>query len=86
MIKKIIYTNESLGDLEVIDDFLPSPEKLAFKKERIKVTMEISKTSIDYFKSQAAKQGTPYQVMVRNLLDYYVTRQQAKQNNVPAVG
>lgn len=76
MKKKIVYTDEPLGEVEVVEDFLPPPEKLVLKKERVKVTMELSKSSIDYFKRQASKQGTAYQVMMRNLLDYYVAKQQ----------
>ena len=38
MKKKITYTDEPLGDIQVVEDFLPSPEQLIFKKDEAKVT------------------------------------------------
>jgi predicted DNA binding CopG/RHH family protein len=63
-----------LGDLRVIDDFLPSPEKLAFKEDTVKVTIALSKTSVDFFRREAKKHNTQYQKMIRRLIDFYVTR------------
>ena len=59
--KKIIYTDEPLGDIEVIADFLPAPAELAFREEGVKVTLALSKTSVDFFKSEASKHQTQYQ-------------------------
>lgn len=70
------YSDESLGDIRVIDDFLPSPEELVFKEDNLKVTIGLSRKSIDFFKREAKKHHTQYQKMIRRLLDYYVTRQQ----------
>ena len=39
MKRKIKYKDEPLGDLQVIEDFLPPPEQLAFKEETVKVTI-----------------------------------------------
>lgn len=75
MKKRIRYTDEPLGDLRVIKDFLPSPEQLAFKDENVKVTIALSKTSVDFFKKEAQKHHTHYQKMIRRLVDFYVTRQ-----------
>jgi predicted DNA binding CopG/RHH family protein len=75
MKKKIIYTNEPLGDMEVITDFLPAPAVLAFREEGVKVTLALSKTSVDFFKSEASKHQTQYQRMIRRLLDSYVEAQ-----------
>lgn len=66
------YTNEPLGDVKVIADFLPSPAELAFNEEGVKVTLALSKKSIAFFKSEAAKNHTQYQRMIRRLLDAYV--------------
>ena len=77
MKKKIIYTDEPLGDIEVITDFLPAPAELAFREEGIKVTLALSKTSVDFFKSEASKHQTQYQRMIRRLLDAYVEAQGA---------
>jgi len=68
---KIKYTNEPLGNLEVVSDFLPRPEDLVFRDDGVKVTLALSKRSIDFFKSQALKHNTQYQRMIRRLLDAY---------------
>lgn len=72
MSAKIKYTNEPLGEVKVIADFLPSPAELAFNEEGVKVTLALSKKSIDFFKAEATKNHTQYQRMIRRLLDAYV--------------
>lgn len=74
MKKSISYTDEPLGDLRVIEDFLPPPGQLAFKEESVKVTIGLSKSSVDFFKQEARKHQTHYQTMIRRLLDIYVAR------------
>ncbi len=69
--KKIKYTNESVGKVKVIADFLPSPDELVLKEETVKVTLSLSKSSVEYFKNLAAKKHTQYQKMIRTLLDKY---------------
>ena len=71
MSKKIRYTNEPLGKLKVVRDFLPRPEELVFLDEGVKVTIALSRRSVDFFKGQAQKHNTPYQRMIRRLLDAY---------------
>lgn len=65
------YTNEPLGDLRVIPDFLPPPQDLVFHDEGIKVTIALSKRSVEFFKGEAQKHHTQYQRMIRRLLDAY---------------
>ena len=77
MNEKIKYTNEPIGKIEVVPDFLPSPEELAFREEGIKVTLALSKKSVEFFKSEATKRHTQYQRMIRRLLDSYVESQEA---------
>ena len=72
MRKKIKYSNEPLGNLQIIDDFLPSPEELIFKEDNVKITIALSKSSVDFFKREASKHQTQYQKMIRRLLDFYV--------------
>jgi hypothetical protein len=72
MSAKIKYTDEPLGDVKVVLDFLPPPEQLAFREEGVKVTLALSKKSVDFFKSEAAKHHTQYQRMIRRLVDAYV--------------
>lgn len=71
MSKKIQYTDEPMGELRVVEDFLPSPEQLAVTKESVKVTITLSKESVEFFKSEARKHNTQYQRMIRRLLDAY---------------
>jgi predicted DNA binding CopG/RHH family protein len=71
MKNKIKYTDEPLGNVKVVKDFLPPPEQLAYREETVKVTLFLSKFSVDFFKSEAKKHHTKYQKMIRNLLDQY---------------
>lgn len=65
----------TFGKMRRIDDFLPAPEELALKEnKKVKVTMSLDKTSVDFFKQQAKKFGSSYQFMIRNLLSQYVAR------------
>lgn len=75
MKKKIKYTDEPMGKVEIVSDFLPSPEQLALKDETVKVTIALSKASVDFFKSEAKKYNTQYQKMIRRLLDEYASHQ-----------
>ncbi len=71
MSKKIEYTDEPMDGVRVISDFLPSPEELVLKDETVKITISLSKISVDFFKSEAKKHNTQYQKMIRRLLDEY---------------
>jgi len=75
MKKKIKYTDEPMGKIRVVPDFLPSPEELALKDETVKITIALSKASVDFFKGEAKKYNTQYQKMIRRLLDEYATHQ-----------
>ncbi|MCB0726724.1 MAG: CopG family transcriptional regulator [Ignavibacteriae bacterium] len=74
MKKKIKYTNENLGKVEVVRDFLPSPDELVLKDDTVKVTLNLSRSSVDFFKELAGKNKSQYQKVIRNLLDQYVSR------------
>jgi predicted DNA binding CopG/RHH family protein len=76
MRKATKYTDEPLGEIRVINDFLPPPSELVFKEDTVKVTLGLSRKTVDFFKKQAKKHNTQYQKMIRRLLDLYVTRQQ----------
>jgi predicted DNA binding CopG/RHH family protein len=43
-----------------------------FKDNTIKVTISLSKESVDFFKSESKKYHTQYQKMIRRLLDEYM--------------
>ena len=58
MKKKIKYADEPIGKVKVVSDFLPSPEELVLKDETVKVTIALSKASVDFFKNEARKHNT----------------------------
>ena len=73
MKKKIKYSNDNIGKLEIVDDFLPKPEELVFNEEIVKVTLNLNRSSIDFFKKIAKEHGSQYQKVIRNLLDSYTS-------------
>lgn len=72
---KIKYSDEPMGKTKVTPDFLPSPEELALKDETVKITISLSKVSVEFFKKEAKKYNTQYQKMIRRLLDEYASHQ-----------
>ena len=75
MSEKIRYTDEPLGNLKIVPDFLPRPEDLVFRDEGVKVTITLSRSSVEFFKAEARKHNTQYQRMIRRLLDAYAEHQ-----------
>lgn len=71
MSAKIRYTDEPLGKLRIVSDFLPAPQDLIFREEGVKVTIALSRRSVEFFKREAEKHHTQYQRMIRRLLDAY---------------
>ena len=58
MKKKIVYTDEPMGDVGVVADFLPSPAELAFKEDGVKVTLALSKSSVGESQQDQASMAT----------------------------
>ena len=71
--KRVKYTEEPIGKIKVVKDFLPKPEDLVLKEETVKVTISLTKSSIEFFKHEAEKYHTHYQTMIRKLIDQYTT-------------
>ena len=75
--EKIIYNEaptdiaKSLKRAKVIPDFLPPPEELVLKEPRVKITISLSSRSVNFFKEQAKKNNTGYQVLINEVLDRY---------------
>ncbi|MGI0479600.1 hypothetical protein ACN4EE_02300 [Geminocystis sp. CENA526] len=65
-----------IGDVTIVTDFLPPPEQLVPKKNTVRITMEFTKESIDFFKREAQQHNASYQAMIRNLVDFYSKQQQ----------
>lgn len=78
MKKTVKYTDEPIGDLKIVADFLPSPKDLIFKDDTVKITISLTKESVEFFKKEAEKHHTQYQKMIRNLLDVYAANHQVK--------
>jgi len=68
------YTEGEIGDLRVIEDFLPPPADLVLREDTVKVTLALSRRSVDFFKEEAGKARVPYQRMIRALVDAYTER------------
>lgn len=77
MSKKTIYTDEPLVMGERVADFLPPPSELVKRDATVKITLELTQSSLNFFKEQAQREWVPYQRMLRNLIDAY-----AKQHSV----
>ena len=73
MKKKIKYSDEKIGKIKIVKDFLPTPEELVFKEDTVKITLNLSKSSVDYFKELAKKHDSQYQKVIRTLLDNYTS-------------
>jgi hypothetical protein len=74
LMKKPIYTDEPMGKLHAIPDFLPPPEELFPRREGIKVTLTVDRDSVDFFRSRARRSGLKYQRMMREVLREYSHR------------
>ena len=73
--KTVKYSAGEIGRVHVIEDFLPSPDELVARDDTVKVTLQLSRRSVDYFKRAAKTRRVPYQRMIRALVDQYAERQ-----------
>ena len=71
----------TFGRMQQVIDFLPPPEELVFRQKGVKVTITLSEDSVAYFKEQGERLHTPYQRMIRNLLDEYVRQMRRQERN-----
>ena len=69
MSANVKYTGERLGRLKIVPDFLPRPEDLVYREDGVKVTIALSRRSVDFFKEEARTHKTQYQRTIRRLLD-----------------
>jgi predicted DNA binding CopG/RHH family protein len=70
----IEYTKGEIDKVKIIKDFLPHPSDQVLKDDNVKVTLSLSRRSIEFFKREAKKQNVPYQKMIRALVDGYAER------------
>ena len=64
MNKKIKYTDEPMGELRVVKDFLPRPEAMKFKKEQV-LTLRLDERTINALKDVAHQKGLGVSTLVR---------------------
>ena len=76
--RTVRYTKGEIGDVRVVEDFLPSPDELVMADETVKVTLSLTRRSVDFFKHEAEKRRVPYQRMIRALVDGYTERQSGR--------
>ena len=74
--KAVKHRIGKIGKVRVVKDFLPPPEKLVLRQTNVKVTLSLSRRSVDFFKREASKQRVPYQRMIRALVDAYAEREE----------
>jgi predicted DNA binding CopG/RHH family protein len=72
--KTVKYTAGEIGRVRIIEDFLPAPDDLVPREDNVKVTLALSRRSLDFFKREARKRRVPYQRMIRALVDTYAER------------
>jgi hypothetical protein len=82
--RTVKYSAGEIGRVRVVEDFLPSPDALVPREDHVKVTLSLSRRSVDYFKREAKKlskdkkRRVPYQRMIRSLVDMYAEKQEGK--------
>ena len=65
---------KAIADAEIVDDFLPPPDRLVFREQTIKVTLALGQRSVEFFKARARKYEVPYQAMIKRIVDLYAQR------------
>ena len=73
---KTKYTEEPMGELRIVKDFLPPPDQLVLREDNVKITLSLKKSSITFFKEQAKTQKTSYQKMIGEVVDWYASHYQ----------
>jgi predicted DNA binding CopG/RHH family protein len=73
--RTVKYTKGEIGETRVVEDFLPPPSALALREDNVKVTLSLSRRSVEFFKREAKRRKVPYQRMIRALVDGYAERQ-----------
>ncbi len=76
--RMVKYTAGEIGRVRVVDDFLPPPEELVARDDNVKITLGLSRRSVEYFKRAAKARRVPYQRMIRALVDAYAERQERR--------
>ena len=73
---KTNYTEEPMGELKIVKDFLPPPDKLVLRADNVKITISLKIWRIVFFTYIANIQKTSYQKMIREVVDWYASHYQ----------
>ena len=76
--RTVKYSAGEIGRVRVVKDFLPAPDALVARQDNVKVTLALSRRSVDFFKRAAKTRRVPYQRMIRALVDAYAEKQTGK--------
>jgi predicted DNA binding CopG/RHH family protein len=76
--RTVKYTTGEIGRFRIVDNFLPAPHELVAREDNVKVTLSLSRRSVDFFKRAAKQRNVPYQRMIRALVDVYAEKQGRK--------
>ena len=63
--------DQPIGELSLVDDFLPPPSQLIPQEETVQITFSLNKKTIAFYQKQAKEKGMSYQTLIRNLIDDY---------------
>lgn len=74
MNNNITYTDEPMELGAVVKDFLPPPEELMPKTNKVIVTLELRQETVNFFKAEEKKQRSSYQEIISLLVDKYAEK------------
>lgn len=57
--------------VKAVPDFLPTPDELVLKENKVRVTLDLTEESVEFFKKEASRHHTKYQQLIRTLLNKY---------------
>ncbi|WP_413578508.1 CopG family transcriptional regulator [Bdellovibrio sp. HCB290] len=75
--RSVVKSDAPQGKVTRVDDFLPPPEVLFSVDDKVKITIEIEGSTLDFFKDQASKTGSKYQRLMRQVLKQYAKKYSA---------
>ena len=85
MKKKVKYSNKfgkeqkiDGKNLKIIKDFLPSPDELFLKEEKVKITIEVDVETYQFFQKLALSFNKKYQPLMREILKQYARKYKSR--------
>jgi len=73
IMKKKSNRDMPVGKLTRVKDILPPPGKLVAPKDEVKITLSLSRRSIEFFKVEARRNNSKYQRMIKEVVDRYAS-------------